>query len=104
MKANLARQLTDLASDQKPRGHGDKSDRKSEAAIVAPTMPEAAKAAGVSETTLWHWLQRDDFRKKSRRLRKEQTGVTDDEFAVGASLGLSSTTRRLDFLSLSLLV
>ncbi len=71
MKANAARQLTDLVSDQKPRGHGDKLERKTEAAIVAllahPTMPEAAKAAGVSETTLWRWLQRDDFRKKIPR-------------------------------------
>ena len=47
----------DLTWEQKPRGHGDKLERKTEAAIVAllahPTMPEAAKAAGVSETTLW---------------------------------------------------
>jgi hypothetical protein len=76
MKANTARKLTDdLGSDQKPRGHGDKLERKTEAAIVAllahPTMPEAAKAAGVSETTLWRWLQRDDFRKKYREAQEK---------------------------------
>jgi len=75
MKANAAIQLTDLTSDQKPRGHGDKLERKTEAAIVAllahPTMPEAAKAAGVSETTLWRWLQRDDFRKKYREAQEK---------------------------------
>lgn len=52
------------------RGHGEKLSRKAGAAIVAllahPTMTEAAKAAGVSETSLWRWLQRDDFQKKYR--------------------------------------
>jgi hypothetical protein len=75
MKENAARQLTDLASNQKPRRHGDKLDRKTEAAIVAllahPTMPDAAKAAGVSETTLWRWLQRDDFRKRYREAQEK---------------------------------
>jgi hypothetical protein len=75
MKVNGARQRTDLASNAKPRGHGDKLDRKTEAAIVAllahPTMPEAAKAAGVSETTLWRWLQRDDFRTKYREAQSK---------------------------------
>jgi len=32
-------------------------------------MPEAAKAVGVSETTLWRWLQRDDFQKYYRDAR-----------------------------------
>ena len=44
------------ARGQERRGHGDKLDRRADAAIVAllanPTMAEAAKAAGVSETTL----------------------------------------------------
>src|SRR6185312_4812372 len=72
MKSNAARSesIHDNIIGRKPRGHGDKLGRKAEAAIVAllahPTMPEAAKAAGVSETTLWRWLQRDDFRKKYR--------------------------------------
>jgi len=34
-------------------------------------MPEAAKAAGVSETTLWRWLQRDDFRKRYREAQEK---------------------------------
>lgn len=53
-----------LRKDQAPRsrefehrGHGDKLGRKAEAAIVTllahPTMPDAARAAGISETTLW---------------------------------------------------
>jgi hypothetical protein len=89
MKANAARQLTDLTWEQKPRGHGDKLERKTEAAIVAllahPTMPEAAKAAGVSETTLWRWLQRDDFQK---RYREAQNKVF--EGALGALQGATA--------------
>ncbi len=53
------------------RGHGDKLSRKAEAAIIAllahPTLPQAAKAAGVSETSLWRWLQRDDFQRKYKQ-------------------------------------
>lgn len=89
MKANAAREHSDLTSDEKPRGHGDKLERKTEAAIVAllahPTMPEAAKAAGVSETTLWRWLQRDDFR---RKYREAQDKVFDG--ALGSLQGAST--------------
>jgi transposase-like protein len=45
----------------KGSGHGEKFSRRMKAAIVAlleqPTIPEAAKAAGVSYTSLWRWLQ-----------------------------------------------
>src|ERR1051325_10735451 len=88
MQTNAALQLADH-SEQKPRGHGDKLGRRSEAAIVAllthPTLPDAAQSAGVSETTLWRWLQRDEFRKK---YREAQNRVF--EGALG-SLQLAST-------------
>jgi transposase len=55
---------------EQAQGHGEKLSRKAEQAIVAllahPTIPEAAKACGVSETTLWRWLQRDEFQKRYR--------------------------------------
>jgi len=90
MKANTARkEQTDVSQDRDTRGHGDKLSRKAEAAIVAllahPTMPEAAKAAGVSETSLWRWLQRDDFRKK---YREAQDKVFDG--ALGSLQGAST--------------
>src|SRR6185312_11902969 len=91
MKSNAARSesIHDNIIGRKPRGHGDKLGRKAEAAIVAllahPTMPEAAKAAGVSETTLWRWLQRDDFRKK---YREAQAKVFDG--ALGSLQGAST--------------
>jgi len=60
------------------KGHGEKLTRKAEQAIAAllehPTMAEAAKASGVSERSLWRWLQRDDFQK---RYREAQRAVVD---------------------------
>jgi AcrR family transcriptional regulator len=60
------------------KGHGEKLTRKAEQAIAAllehPTMAEAAKACGVSERSLWRWLQREDFQK---RYRAAQRAVVD---------------------------
>ncbi len=60
------------------KGHGEKLTRKAEQAIAAllehPTMAEAAKACGVSERSLWRWLQRDDFQK---RYKDAQRAVVD---------------------------
>ena len=66
MKSNTAKSIA--PRNVQGTGHGEKLARKEQAAIVAllahPTIPGAAKAAGISETTLWRWLQRDDFREK----------------------------------------
>jgi len=52
-----------------------KLNRKMETAIVAllnqPTITLAAEDAGISETTLWRWLQREDFTKAYREARKQ---------------------------------
>ncbi len=60
------------------KGHGEKLTRKAEQAIAAllehPTMAEAARSCGVSERSLWRWLQRDDFQK---RYREAQRAVVD---------------------------
>ena len=56
-------------------GHGDKLSRKQEQAIVAliaqPTIPAAAAVAGVSDATLWRWLQRPDFIRAYREARRQ---------------------------------
>ena len=56
-------------------GHGEKLTRKAEQAVAAllqfPTIPEAAKAAGVSERTLYGWLQEEGFREQYRSARTE---------------------------------
>lgn len=56
-------------------GHGEKWTRKQDQAIAAllvhPTIPAAAKAVGVGETTLWRWLQREDFQDAYRAAKRE---------------------------------
>lgn len=57
------------------RGHGEKLTRKMEQALAAllvhPTIPEAAQAVGVAESTLWRWLQREDFQTRYKEVRHE---------------------------------
>jgi hypothetical protein len=73
---NATRKLhTDREGLSKGTGHGEKPAHKKDAAILAllahPTIPEAAKAAGISESTLWRWLQVDDFREKYREAQNK---------------------------------
>ncbi|MCX6090854.1 MAG: transposase family protein [Candidatus Atribacteria bacterium] len=52
-----------------------KMTRKMETAIVAllnqPTLTQAAETAGVGETTLWRWLQREDFGAAYREAKRQ---------------------------------
>lgn len=56
-------------------GHGEKRSRKEDAALVAlisePTLREAANKAGISEATLWRWLQDPEFQEKYRTARRQ---------------------------------
>lgn len=58
------------ASAGKTRGTDEKLPRSTDAVIVAllanPKMKAAAKAAGVSESTLWRLLQDEEFQRKYR--------------------------------------
>jgi len=61
------------------KGHGEKLTRKQEKAIAAlllkPTIADAAKEAGIGETTLWRWLQLEEFQnafKDAKRKTVEQ--------------------------------
>jgi len=100
MKANTQPRIKS-DQDRRPlsRGHGDKLGRKAEAAIVAllahATIPDAARSAGVSETSLWRWLQREDFRKA---YRAAQERVFDG--ALGSLQG--ATTAAVDALQRNL--
>jgi hypothetical protein len=57
---------------------GSRLSRKAEKAIAAlleqPTIAAAARAAGISERSLWRWLQREDFQ---QRYREAQRAVVD---------------------------
>jgi transposase-like protein len=59
-------------------GHGAKLNRKKEQAIAAllscPTIGEAARATGISESTLLRWLQQGEFQTHYRDARREAIG------------------------------
>lgn len=56
------------------RGHGEKLSRKPEQAVAAllahPTVAAAAAACGVSEASLWRWLQMPEFQTRYREARR----------------------------------
>jgi predicted transcriptional regulator len=66
MKANAS-----LATAENPISI---TTNRQEKAIIAllnqPTMKEAAEAAGISEVTLWRWLQTPDFRSSYMEARR----------------------------------
>ena len=53
---------------------GSKQPTKQElviaALISAPTVAEAAKNAGIGETTIWRWMQDEDFQTAYREAKK----------------------------------
>ena len=79
------------------RGHGEKLSRKGEQALAAllqhATIKDAARACGISEKSLWRWLQREDFQK---RYREAQRAVVDASIAElqGATKEAVKTLRR----------
>ncbi len=52
-----------------------KMTRKMEAAVAAlltaPTIATAAAAVGISEQTLWRWLQNSDFQERYREAKRQ---------------------------------
>jgi DNA-binding MurR/RpiR family transcriptional regulator len=60
------------------KGHGEKLSRKAQQAIAAlltaSTLAEAARTAGISEPTLWRWLQRAEFQAAYREARRAAVG------------------------------
>ena len=56
-------------------GHGEKLTRKQEQAIITllshSSIPEAAKACGMGEATLWRWLQLPEFQSRYRAARRQ---------------------------------
>jgi len=56
-------------------GHGEKLSRNKERAIAAllanPSIPNSAKAVGISEKTLWRWMKLPEFETAYREARRE---------------------------------
>jgi hypothetical protein len=60
------------------KGHGEKKSRKEDIAILSlltePTIKKAAEKADIGETTLWRWMQKDDFKEKYNQAKREAVG------------------------------
>lgn len=56
------------------KGHGEKQSRKEELAILNllthPTLKAAAEATKIGESTLWRWMQQDDFKEKYQEAKR----------------------------------
>lgn len=59
-------------------GHGEKKVRKRDTAVLAlltePTIRKAAEKTGVNESTLWRWMQEEDFKKQYQQAKQEAVG------------------------------
>jgi hypothetical protein len=79
------------------KGHGQKLSRHGERVLAAllqhVTVAKAAEASGISERTIFRWLQREDFQ---ARYKEAQRAVVDN--AVGelqaATVAAVATLRR----------
>ncbi len=102
MKANTKKRSDEDEPNEEgqPLGHGEKLSRKTEAAIVAllthPTLAEAAKACGVSEATLWRWLQREDFQKQYREAQDKAFDGALGTLQSAATQAIKTLERNLD--------
>jgi transposase-like protein len=76
------------------RGHGAKFGRKKEEAIAAlltqRTVEEAARAVGISPTTLLSWMKMPEFDKEYRAARRASVSQTNARFqqATGAAASI----------------
>ena len=81
-------------------GHGEKLSRKQELATTAlltePTLEKAAKAAGVSGSTLRRWLQEPGFRNTYRTARGELLERTLSRLIQASGKAIATLERNLD--------
>ena len=74
------------------KGHGEKLSRKQEALIsallLAPTLADAARAAGIGEVTAWRWLQLAPVQAAYREARRQvvQQAIAKIQAATGTAV------------------
>ena len=66
------------------------------ALLAHPIIPEAAKACGVDETTLWRWLQNPDFQVAYRQARRQVVEKAIVELQRACSDAVKTRTRNLN--------
>src|SRR5712692_5861130 len=82
------------------KNHGEKSARKHEQAIAAllaePTLGSAARRCGVSETTLWRWLQDEEFQAAYKAARRSVVDAATTSLQQTATEAVAWPTSRSD--------
>jgi hypothetical protein len=75
MKERQAKRTDEIAPEQdNPHALPGKQELALQAVISHPTLREAALAAGISETTLWRYMQDEQFSRHLREARREAVG------------------------------
>ncbi len=89
-----------MATNGTHEGRAAKLTRKAEQAIAAllehPTIAEAAKACGISERSLWRWLQRDDFQKRYRAAQRAVVDSAISELQAATKEAVTTLRRNLN--------
>jgi hypothetical protein len=79
------------------KGHGQKLSRLGASVLASllqhPTVTEAAKASGISERSIFRWLQRADFMEQYRAAQREVVDKAIGELQ-GATKEAVATLRR----------
>lgn len=74
------------------KGHGEKLSRKQEQAIAAllsaDTIKAAAASCGISEVSLWRWMQLPEFQAQYRQARRQvvERAVSELQAATGEAV------------------
>ncbi len=78
---------------------GEKLPRKTDVVIAAllsqPTMADAARAAGVGESTLWRWLQNPDFQAKYKEAQRTVVNSSLGQLQAATSEAVATLRRNL---------
>jgi DNA-binding MurR/RpiR family transcriptional regulator len=78
----------------KGKGHGEKKSRKKDLAIInlltEPTIKGAAEKTGISEATLWRWMQDDDFKEQYRDAKRETVGHATAKLRHGMTVAVDA--------------
>jgi hypothetical protein len=82
------------------KGHGKKLTRKQEQAIATlraePTLGSPARRCGVSETTLWRWLQEEeDFQAAYKAARRSVVNAATTSLQQAATEAIACLRRAL---------
>ncbi len=81
------------------KGHGEKLSRKQEQAIAALLSADSIKAAanicGVSEVSLWRWLQQPQFQTSYRAARRQIVERAVSELQTATSEAVATLRRNL---------